>query len=381
MIKYGMMIVTLLVLLLGFMGCSDKNGQEVEGGNKEEEKSKKIVEEGVPLTLQEMQPENVVLRINGEPLTKGDLENRLKMMLNMVQRSPNMSSQERGAVAKRLKGKFISRYISKQLMIEDAQKKKLLTEAELVEKAKKNFSDIARSIGSNSKALERMKDVKFLESLKVEAKEQAWILSSISLITEKAVVTDEFLQAVTEGLDKERIAIEKRDRETVKKLNQIREEIISGADFGKLADKHSECPRASIGSGGYWGEFQLKEFDTQEVRDGVASLKVGEISAVLADDEGFHIIKRLEQGEYFTKPSGGADSYYSLAHIFKQREPQLAMGETAEDLKDILFEQKKDSMVNDFIEKLKQEAVIEYPHGTNLWTRIKKVSNNAGKTN
>jgi parvulin-like peptidyl-prolyl isomerase len=75
-----------------------------------------------------------------------------------------------------------------------------------------------------------------------------------------------------------------KDEKTAKKLKA---EIDNGADFAKVAKKHSKCPSgASGGDLGFFGKGQMvKEFE-----DAAFSLSVGVVSAPIKTEFGYHLI-------------------------------------------------------------------------------------------
>ncbi len=86
-------------------------------------------------------------------------------------------------------------------------------------------------------------------------------------------------------------------------LDSLRTEIINGADFGAIADKHSIDPGVKYNHGHMgWMSANRYPFTFETVAYG---LKVGEISPVMATPFGFHIIKlharRPSRGEVYVQ--------------------------------------------------------------------------------
>ncbi|MCI0504278.1 peptidylprolyl isomerase [Candidatus Micrarchaeota archaeon] len=72
-----------------------------------------------------------------------------------------------------------------------------------------------------------------------------------------------------------------------KTASELKAEIDKGADFAKVAKKHSKCPSGQSGGDlGFFGKGQMvKEFD-----EAVFSLPVGVVSAPIRTEFGYHLI-------------------------------------------------------------------------------------------
>jgi len=106
------------------------------------------------------------------------------------------------------------------------------------------------------------------------------------------------------------------------KLNDLRNQIIAGADFSEMAVKNSEDPSAAQNKGllGYFGAFQM----VYPFEDMAYKTPVGQISQIARTRFGYHLIKvedeRLTSGEIH------------VAHIMKMF-PKQASEETIANLK------------------------------------------------
>ncbi len=122
--------------------------------------------------------------------------------------------------------------------------------------------------------------------------------------------------------------------EALKKIKDIKKQLDEGADFGKLAEKHSEGPSGPKGGDlGFFGRGQMvKPFE--EV---AFSMEAGEISDVVETRFGYHIIKVIEKKE------GSTIEYDTV----KQRIIQN------------LEREKVEKKVFDYLEELKKKADIK----------------------
>jgi peptidyl-prolyl cis-trans isomerase SurA len=106
------------------------------------------------------------------------------------------------------------------------------------------------------------------------------------------------------------------------KLNDVRNQILAGADFNEMAVKYSEDPSAAQNKGllGYFGAFQM----VYPFEDMTYKTPVGEVSQIVRTRFGYHLIKVLDE-----RPTRGE---IHVAHIMKMF-PKQASEETIANLK------------------------------------------------
>jgi len=96
------------------------------------------------------------------------------------------------------------------------------------------------------------------------------------------------------------------------------------------------------------------------------ALKMGQVSGVLEDDEGYFIVKALSDP---TKGEEGKTSI-KLARIWLAKTPLVVLADAAS-LKKDMQQQVNDRELNKHIAELRKKVTIVYPHGTNFWNESK----------
>ncbi|MFW5694892.1 MAG: peptidylprolyl isomerase [Alkalispirochaeta sp.] len=132
----------------------------------------------------------------------------------------------------------------------------------------------------------------------------------------------------TEGVEEdERAALQEE-------LEEIRQEIVDGADFAEMAREHSQGPTAS--NGGDLGAFGRGQM-VPEFENAAFDLEVGEISPVIETQFGYHIVQVTE------RIPAQAQSYE----------------ESQERIRQFLTEEQRNSGAQEYVAELRENAEVE----------------------
>ncbi len=134
------------------------------------------------------------------------------------------------------------------------------------------------------------------------------------------------------------LRLERTDGDDVKeakreRLASIRQQLLEGADFAEMAREHSDCPSAS--GGGDLGPFGRGQM-VSEFEDAAFSQPVGSVGQIVETQFGYHLIKVTEKTEPKT--------------------PEFE--EVRERIQDLLYSQKQQEVVGEFVEGLRAGATV-----------------------
>ena len=146
---------------------------------------------------------------------------------------------------------------------------------------------------------------------------------------EETVSASHILIKIDEATDDDAAKTAKRER-----LEGLRQELIAGADFAELAEANSDCPSGK--NGGDLGPFGRGQM-VPEFEDAAFSQPVGSVGEVVTTPFGYHLIKVSEKTDAKT----------------------LAFEDVKERISDIIYSQKQQDAVTEYVEGLRTAAVIE----------------------
>lgn len=251
-------------------------------------------------------PKKVIANVNGEPVTQGDLDDELTAMLNRMgggRIPPEMLDQYRA----QFEPKAMDQIVLKSQLREYAKKNNVtVSDAEVDAEIKQ----IAAKFPSEDEFKKKLAEQKMTpESLKEEMKKDFLLANAVkqykaSLPSPASAEVEAFYkehqQEYTHGeqvtashilLGTEKGADQAAKDAQKTKAEDIRKQLVAGADFAKLAEENSSCP--SKAQGGNLGAFEKGQM-VPAFEEAAFALKPGEISGVVETQFGYHIIKVTE---------------------------------------------------------------------------------------
>ena len=361
--KIGM-LCALAVLAAFFGGCAREKAPGVYVADKK-------------LTIEEMRPSDVIVRVNGKAITKRDYvlyQNSFAKVYRMA-RGISFDAENVGAddFVKSNEQRIPEILIKDELVRQAAAKEGIYATDDEIEAFAASTLDMChtRKLGLAGTAA------------KIGGAEAKYFLESIKagLLSEKLV--DRFLEReyaeVSEQEMTNQMAYVRRFNENADRMNALarekllkaKAEILAGGNFAEVAEKYSEL-RPEEGKA--WQTVDIDDL----VGEGEAALKrwlltaeVGDISDPIDMDDGICIVGVVEkgEGELPVGVSGPAPLLYTLVRCtLYARQNMIELDE--EDSRKLLLEHKRMEWSKGMLKRLYDEAAIEFPNGSYLFKDV-----------
>lgn len=290
--------------------------------------------------------DKVLVIVNDEIITQGDLE---RILFPVYQRyRMQYTDEELAGVMEETRRSVLMRLIQDKLLLSEARRKKIEVTEEEVQK----------------KTAEMRKRFRTEEEFEIALAQEDLILSELEKKHRERIMIDKLIDSEIRGgisvSPSEIMAFYEKNKDLLKEPRQVKirsilirvndarseeearklaEELLGrlaeGGDFALLAKTYSEGPYADSGGDMGWvkeGELMAR------INDLVFELDENEISGILKTDLGFHIFMAEEK------------------KISKPR----SFSEARERIEQILYNQKVQEKLNNWMEELKQNAYIAF---------------------
>lgn len=304
--------------------------------------------------------EQILVKVNGEILTKTELETRQVAVIRARQQQKQLPAQMSDAELKTqiaaVTPQLLVAAVDEILVLQrgkelgyrltDAQfdswltnvkkENKIETDEQLQEALKQDnmtMADLRKSVDRNF-VIDQVQRAEVLGRINItEPEERKYYDEHTSEFTTPAAITVREILLKTPG-DIQTINVG-LDEETKQKAETLRAQLAAGGDFEKAVADVSTAP--SKANGGLVGPLNLSELNPA-IADVLKPLKAGQVSPVVQVQGGYEIFKV----ETVTTPT---------VQAFEQARPQIA---------DVIINQRRDVELEKYIRRLRAAAIIEW---------------------
>lgn len=296
------------------------------------------------LALPVADPTTVVAKVNEKDITEGDVQKVLDTF--MKQMGGKIPPEQLQTALPRLRERIVEELIMRSIMLDEVAKNGIsLSDAEF-DKVKAELAEelpegttletyMAETGTSEAEMREQMAVRKMVlakaESLPKPTDEeiQKYFDENKENFNQNETVAAAHILIKVDPNDDDAAKAAKRER-----LEGLRKQLLEGADFAELAKANSDCPSASAGGDlGTFGRGQMvPEFDAAAF-----SQPTGSVGDIVETQFGYHLIKVT-------------DHQQAKALDFAEVKPRIS---------DILFSQKQQEAVRDYVEGLRKGANVQ----------------------
>jgi len=319
----------LLLFLILFIGCSDKN---------DEAKNEKDIESNT---------KKPVLIIDNKPYYNEDIINYAYYLLQEI--------DEKEVENTEIKDKILNDFINHILLLREAKKAGINIDRQRIKKVVEKFNKGAEEDSLSIFTGKIQPDIAQIEKIIYENMVVQAYLNK--LVEEKVKVTEEDLKAYYDNMSKTEVNktlynvwhIFTTDE---KKADKARELLRQRNSFKKIAESYSEDPYAEKG-----GDMGYIDLDVMpEVFQYVKKMRIRQVSPVLKSDYGYHI--------------------FSLRDIAKST-VSGTFEEASGEIYSKVYESKQNDLIENLIKELRKNAEIKIIGGVNFTFE----SDNSSKNN
>lgn len=359
-----------------FVGCDRKEGVPSEGekqpvAEKKPDKKKKAKR---PLAvLDTLAPTSVIVRINGEDVTKGEFstwENmRVKAWAITKGWKPDVVNAETRKFKFQNRARTLGEIVKYTLIGQHARAVGIKAEAKevaaqerkllrLLKKPKASFADVAASLGVAEGAI-------LARVAREEALTMAVLVHSTSndlyhVTAQEFTNRVEFVKAWNERTDATNAIVRAR-------ALQAKKEILAGAYFADVAKKYADfAPEDGVA----WETFHLDEFDGDDpLGQWLARSDTGDISDPIDLDDGISIvgIKAKYESDISESNKPPVYAYEVVRCPFFAYERQDDFEGDRKAIEEDILDNRRQLAMRELHDRLTKDAKIEFPCGNNLF--------------
>jgi len=326
------------------------------------------VKVGKPMTVPKMKPDDVIVAVNGICFTKRELDTELFAYDWFLNQDRRIRGHQKKQMYRNFGRQLIPSFVATQALLWEAREKCRLEYTNVIAVVETNVIRNARHFGLSPKQYDR-RVAGGNDAVRRAAEQLLWRDAYLSqCFKPKTVVTDADVTNVFRQIDAENAQIAASNAVVRARLEAIRSRIVKGGeDFGKLADEFGEDDTQEKDGTGVWGRIGRSDVTGDVTAEAMFSLKEGEVSGILEDNDGYFIVKALEAPK---TDADGKTRSIRLARIWLARTSPVVLADV-DSMKRDLQQQLNERDLATHMEGLIGKVTVVYPHGTNFWNEAK----------
>lgn len=320
-----------------------------------------------PKTIAEMAPSDVILAVNGYPLTKQTYDDMMELRLKGIMEQKGMNNVVADKMMEEYKSRYIRNFQGQRMLVDEAFRLGVVSTNEVIAEIEKRLkADAAKRKMTVEKSLRKFGDKRkyLLQELFISITMDRFVTAKIPPMMK---VDDRFVEATQKQIDADNAAAAKTNAMIRARMQAWRSQIMANRlDFITVAKRFSENPDED----GIWGEFEDGDLDDERISAKVFELRENAISDVLEDDNGYHLIKVLKVTPAQTNENGRivAKEKRKLSHIYFEKLPEIIRMDDVKMTADLKLQMQMRA-VNNYVTGLSTNGTtrIEFPNGQQLF--------------
>ena len=303
--------ITASLIMLTIAGCGSqdaKSGSAQKEVQKPEVQQSEAIPSASPLlpAVTQTDGNGIVIDVDGTKLTKEQMESEVKKKISAIKKQ--VPTDRMPQVRENVKKQVMNDFTIRTLLTNEVKRLNIsASDKELTEATEKLKSSLPQGMTiEDLMKKNKITKAKMQEEIRFGIKINKLVLSQISgkyKPTEKEITAfyeknkDKFKMPESVHVRHILVARAAGDDDKVKtekkaKAEDLRKQLLAGADFAVIARKSSDCP--SKDSGGDLGVFSHGEM-VKQFEDAAFSQEVNAIGPVVETEFGYHIIQVLER--------------------------------------------------------------------------------------
>lgn len=356
------------IAVLALCGCDQKSKPAPQKGAGSDVSQGRLVVGKDDRPIEKLMADEVIVAVNGVPLKRKDYDLLLQSIDYMHRLlNPKQSMLDLETHRQQRARSLVREFMTKEVLVQEARRRGLKADPEIRASLRSVLEKVAQKEGLTLEALPKSENP--LVRIVCEGVEDQALIASLrqAEFGDKLKVTDADVQAYRERLKRYNEMCEATNQLVKARAAKICERLRKGEDFTQVAAATSEY---KDDANNVWGTFARGEIEDARVRNAAFTLPVGAASEPFETQDGMVIIKVLER-EGSLGPVAAGEPTVKLGRIL------LLLGEEAKIpddrvLRSRLEQERLKKLQSPWLAELQQKALVEFPHGTNLWKKVKR---------